>query len=99
MAMWNGFADKHKRPRIIRLTDARRKKLVSRCKEMGQEGDALNIWEKVLGKAGELPWMLKKTEGKWNGITFDWLIENGDHWVKLYEGQYGAGDDEASQWE
>ena len=80
VSMWNEFATRNKRSKILKLTGKRKKKLQERIKELKDYETALKI---TLEKASNSSFCL---EGKW--FSFDWLIENDTNLVKVFEGKY-----------
>ena len=79
---WNEFADGHDLSRIVRLTDARRKKLQARLKDV----DGLQGWKSALGKAAESPGLLGSNGRGWK-VDFDFMVSESGL-VKVIEGKY-----------
>ena len=67
-------------PRIMKLSDERKKKIKCRIEEM--KGD-LTILETVFTKMQESEFM---RSGSW--ASFDWIFKNSQNWMKVYEGNY-----------
>lgn len=67
-------------PRIMKLSDERKKKIKCRYEEM--KGD-LTILETVFRKMQESDFM---KSGSW--ASFDWVFKNSQNWMKVYEGNY-----------
>lgn len=69
-------------PKVNKLTDSRRKKLVLRVGEQGEE----NII-KAIDIAAESDFLKGKNDRGWK-MDFDWLIANDTNIVKILEGKY-----------
>ena len=67
-------------PRIMKLTDERKKKIKSRIEEM--KGD-MAVLETVFTKMQNSDFM---RNGSW--ASFDWIFKNQQNWMKVYEGNY-----------
>lgn len=67
-------------PRIMKLSDERKKKIKCRYEEM--KGD-LTILETVFRKMQESEFM---RSGSW--ASFDWIFKNSQNWMKVFEGNY-----------
>lgn len=72
-------------PKVIKLTDTRRKKITARvleskCKTMDEWTAWLTDYFKKL-RASDFA-----TKGTW--CSFDWAFDNGNNWVKTMEGNY-----------
>lgn len=81
--VWNETAEKCNLPKVQRLTDTRKKAVLARIAEHGD--DALRV-------ALEAPRSSKFLRGEggrdsWNGATFDWLIAP-KNFAKVIEGNY-----------
>lgn len=77
---WNEFATTNKKSKVAKLSDTRKKKIALRIKDY----DNLNeIFTYVLTKASKSVFLK-------NGsfFTFDWLMENDNNILKVYEGKY-----------
>ena len=73
--------------RVQALSDRRREKVRLRWKEMAEVGDPLEVCQTVFGKMQASAFLRGGNARKWKA-TFDWLFDNGNNWVKVYEGQY-----------
>jgi len=80
VSMWNEFATRNEKSKVLKLTGKRREKLLKRIKELKDYEAALKI---TLEKASKSSFCL---DGKW--FSFDWLIENDTNLVKVFEGKY-----------
>lgn len=70
-------------PKIEKLTDSRKKKMKARFIEMGNDIDKLTkVFEKV-----EASDFLKGVNGTFKA-SFNWIFENDNNWLKIYEGNY-----------
>lgn len=92
---WNNHCGQYGLPRIRELTDKRKRKIALRLKEFEAAGHC------DLGKAASLqrflldlcmkicrsPFLRGESASGWRA-NFDWLIENGDSWRKILDGNY-----------
>jgi hypothetical protein len=74
---WNQFAESYGKPRLLALTDKRKKKLKTRIKE------PLFELNKILAKVKESEFIMSES---W--FTFDWIIESEANYMKVLEGNY-----------
>lgn len=84
--VWNETADKVPgMPKVAKLTDARKRKIAQRIREMGEKdiGKAMETYAAVLDKIPQSPFFTEKWQP-----DFDWLFANGSNWVKVLEGNY-----------
>lgn len=77
---WNAFATKHGLPSVVKLTDKRRCALKRRLAE-GLD------FERVLSEAEKQSFLLGDNQRGWV-MTFDFIIERKDAWVKILEHAY-----------
>lgn len=81
--------------RVQALSSKRKEKIRTRLGEMSSLGDPMSVLELVLVKMEGSAFLKGDNQRGWKA-TFDWLFENGNNWVKVYEGQYddrqGKGD-------
>lgn len=77
VCMWNHFAEKHKKPKISKITNGRKKKLNLRLKNKDF------IISKILSEVKNQKFAM---DGDW--FTFDWIIDNDENYVKVLEGKY-----------
>ena len=73
--------------KVFAASETRRKKVTSRLVEMTQLGDPVEIIKTVFEKMEASDVLKGKNKAGWKA-TFDWLIDNGSNWVKVYEGNY-----------
>lgn len=78
----NHFSEKNCFSNITKLTDSRKKKLLARIKEHGEE----NII-KAIDIASNSDFLKGKNDHNWK-MDFDWLIANDTNIVKILEGKY-----------
>jgi len=78
VALWNEFAGQRSKPRVSKLSDARRKKFNTRIRE--KDFDFLGILTRA-GKAGDF-----LSTAKW--FTWDWIMESEGNYLKVLEGNY-----------
>lgn len=78
------YNSKNSFPKINKLTDSRKKKLLARVKEQGEENviKAINI-------AANSDFLKGKNDRNWK-MDFDWLIANDTNIVKILEGKYSS---------
>lgn len=76
------FLEKNCFSKVNKLTDSRRKKLLLRIEEQGEE----NII-KAIDMASESDFLKGKNDKGWK-MDFDWLIANDTNIVKVLEGKY-----------
>ena len=74
---WNLFAESYGKPRLMTLTDGRKRKLKTRIKE-----EEFKI-ELILAKVKESDFIMSEM---W--FTFDWIIESQANYIKVLEGNY-----------
>ena len=83
VSLWNSGCGECSK--VTRMTDKRRQKSKLRIKEFGKTRiEQLAIFEKVLSNVRESDFLQRK----WSAFGFDWLIDNSDNWVKVYENVY-----------
>ena len=78
---WNKFAVRKKLPQVVSVSASRRKKLLARVKQ-GMDISA------VLAAAGRQSFLFGNNKQGW-ALTFDFLIDNDQNWLKVLEGAYG----------
>lgn len=78
-------------PKVIKLTDKRKKMIRSRYKEY----DNLDIYKELFVKAEESDF-LSGRNGKWTNCSFDWLM-NENNMIKVLEGNYKNGGKDESR--
>ncbi len=76
------FSEKKCFSKVNKLTDSRKKKLLARLQEQGEE----NII-KAIDIASESEFLKGKNDRNWK-MDFDWLIANDTNIVKVLEGKY-----------
>lgn len=85
--LWN--KTDHGLPKVLVLSKARKSKMHLRFLEMGKDrdGGAMSVIKTVFKKVSESPF-LKGENGRGWKASFDWVFENGENWLKIYEGNY-----------
>lgn len=78
------YSKKNSFPKINKLTESRKKKLLARLKEHGEE----NII-KAIDIAANSDFLKGKNDRNWK-MDFDWLIANDTNIVKILEGKYSS---------
>lgn len=76
--LWNIYAKERGKAQVSKVSDARRKKFLTRVKEKGFD------FVQILAKAGKADDLL--ATGKW--FTFDWILESEGNYLKVLEGNY-----------
>jgi len=71
-------------PKCSRITDRRREQLKARM----EEPVFRNHYAEIFAKAAASEFMTTPVDGKWKGVTFDWLIQNDSNYTKVFEGNY-----------
>jgi hypothetical protein len=77
--VWNEFATKFEKTKVISISKGRREKLLTRLKE--KEFDFV----KIMAKAAESTF-LHDPERNW--FDLDWLLSNDTNYIKVLEGKY-----------
>lgn len=77
--LWNLFSQEYGFPRVEKMSDKRKRKLLIRLK------DKYFDFPKILGIAAKSDFILNSTT-KW--FSFDFLIENDTNYAKVLEGKY-----------
>ena len=83
--LWNSIVTNCSKVTV--LSEPRRKKVLSRIKEMGELGDVNEILTICLEKINNSSFCTGHNDRGWKA-SFDWFIDNGNNWVKVYEGKY-----------
>ena len=83
--LWNSIVTNCSKVTV--LSEPRRKKVISRIKEMGELGDVNEIITICLEKINNSSFCTGNNVRGWKA-SFDWFIDNGNNWVKVYEGRY-----------
>lgn len=85
--LWND--GRGKCPKVLALNDDRRKKAKLRIAEMGKtKSEQTATMQAVMTKIRESDFLQNGGKGSDWRISFDWLIENSVHWLKVLEGNY-----------
>ena len=88
MSIWNIFADKHKLPKIEKMTKGRAAKLKTRISSLT---DFESLFGRALEKLPHIPFYLGDNDRNWK-ISFDWLINNDENVYKIIERDVTKGD-------
>jgi hypothetical protein len=70
--------------RVSKISPGRREKIRTRWKD---EGESIEVFEKVFKAAGQSPFMNGKSVKPW-WADFDWFMKNADNMIKVLEGKY-----------
>src|SRR5690606_18448486 len=81
MESWNSFAERTGRPRIITLSEKRKRAIRARYSQ---------IWPRIdeIYEAIEASRFLMGEKKDWGGVTFDFVWVRDDAWLKVLEGAY-----------
>ena len=80
LLLWNDFANRNKKSKIVKLTNTRKKQIANRLKDYK---NFLEIFKYVLIKAEKTNFLL---EGSF--FDFDWITKNDTNIAKILEGKY-----------
>ena len=83
LTLWNEFAIKNKKSKIVKLTNVRKKQIASRLKDYK---NFLEIFKYILVKAEKTNFLLQG-----NFFDFDWITKNDNNIAKILEGKYDNG--------
>jgi len=78
---WNQFAEENDLPIVKKLSDRRKKHLLKRLKEKEFNFD------EILNQIKKSKFLLGENDNGWR-VTFDWIIQNNDNYIKILEGKY-----------
>lgn len=93
-ALWNATCVSL--PKAISLNAERRKKIETRAQEMATNGrEPMKVFAEVFRIIERSDFLAGRSGKKWKA-TFDWVLENGNNWVKVLEGNYSDGNAEAA---
>lgn len=70
-------------PKVARLSDARREKILTRYEEFKECGNPIEVFDIIIQKCLASVFLTQQ----WK-VQFDWLFKNDKNWVKVYEGNY-----------
>lgn len=90
--LWNAFAAECDLPKVKKLNEKRKRKVRLRWREWSQDGDALEVFKQLCDEVRQSRFLKGETE-RWRGLTFWWLVENSNNWLKVLEGNYRDGSD------
>ena len=83
--MWNATCPNLSK--VERITDKRKRKIPVRVKEMGGWEKARPMLEEIFRKVSQSNFLNGDNDRGWT-CSFDWVFENGTHWVNIHEGRY-----------
>lgn len=69
------------------MSEKRKEKIRSRWREFSELGDPIDVCRELFKKVQASDFLRGGNSRGWKA-TFDWLFENSNNWVKVYEGQY-----------
>lgn len=78
--LWNRFADKYNKKKVIKMNETRKVKLKKRCNETK---DFNGVFLQVLKVASKSDFLLDN-----NFFSFEWVIANDNNYIKVLEGKY-----------
>ena len=70
-------------PKVARLSDARREKILTRYEEFKECGNPIEVFDIIIQKCLASVFLTQQ----WK-VQFDWIFQNDKNWVKVYEGNY-----------
>lgn len=70
-------------PKVKEISPKRKEKIKSRWKEKPR----IDFWEEVFRRVEKSDFLTGRS-GAWKNCSFDWLIENNNNYIKVYEGVY-----------
>lgn len=83
--MWNATCTSF--PRLTGLSEKRRTKLRVRWEEMSKQGDPLDMLQSLFDRMQESKFLQGDNRRGWKA-NFDWILQNGENWRKVMEGNY-----------
>lgn len=88
VAMWNSVC--LSLPKVVKVTEARKKKIKCRIEEFGVKPDELqDFLMRLFQRVQASDFLTGRCNGKVGWVAnFDWLFENPSNWVKVTEGNY-----------
>lgn len=70
------------------LGDKRKEKIRLRWKEFYELGEPMQILKTIFKKMQASSFITKESRANWRKNCFNWIFENSENWVKVYEGNY-----------
>ena len=70
------------------LGEKRKEKIRLRWKEFSELGDPMQVLNTILKKLQASSFITKESRANWRKNCFNWIFENSENWVKVYEGNY-----------
>lgn len=88
VAVWNSVC--LSLPKVVKVTEARKKKIKCRIEEFGVKPDELqDFLMRLFQRVQASDFLTGRCNGKVGWVAnFDWLFENPSNWVKVTEGNY-----------
>lgn len=78
---WNKLAEHFNLSKLAKLSEGRKAKIKTRSK------DKDFIFEQILRKIEKTPFLLGHNKNGWK-VSFDWIFENDQNYLKIMEGKY-----------
>lgn len=69
------------------ISQKRQEKVRARWKEFEDVGNPIDVCVELFDKMQASPFLKGENQRGWKA-NFDWLFENSNNWVKVYEGRY-----------
>lgn len=86
---WNSICGE-KLPKIQKLSETRKQKIKARLHEFGESYSWLPTAEALFETIAKSSFLQGNNNTGWS-VTFDWVFENSNNWVKILEGNYSNG--------
>ncbi len=84
-ALWKDHCPAFSELRAV--SEKRKEKIRARWKEFSNVGDPVDVCVGLFDKMQASAFLRGESKRGWKA-SFDWLFENSNNWVKVYEGQY-----------
>ncbi len=79
-------------PSVLIISTARQEKIKVRFKEFSAVGEPMDICRNLMTKMSQSKFITERSNATWRKKAFDWLFENSQNWVKVWEGRYDNAD-------
>ena len=79
---WNSFAVDNRLPKVLRLSEKRKKHVKARA-----EDGMLESLDEIFSGIAKSSFLVGGNERGWS-VCFDWLFSSSDNWLKIIEGKY-----------
>lgn len=72
------------------ITIKRQEKIRTRFKEFESVGEPMSVFTTIVKKISSSHWIMEQSRENWRKKLFDWIFDNSENWVKVWEGQYDS---------